>query len=274
MKNISLHLFGPFFSVLFLSLFISCGGDDENELQTYITANNISAQETASGLFYTITSPGSSTKLNDSDFIVFHFRQSDLKRVELANSFGSEFPVAFSISEFIPGLKEGLQLIGDDGRITLYVPPSLSGGAITEGALVYDIEILDVYDSVVEYNDKVISDHLVAKGIAATRTPEGVYYFITTAGSDSMPTPTSSVTVNYRGYLLNDQTFDASSDGIPVDFSLNGLIPGWQIGLPYFGTGARGLLFIPSYLAYGSNGSGSIPPNYPIAFDIELLAHQ
>jgi FKBP-type peptidyl-prolyl cis-trans isomerase FkpA len=49
------------------------------------------------------------------------------------------------------------------------------------------------------------------------------------------------------------------------------VIRGWQLGIPEFKTGGFGKLIIPSSLAYGPSGSGSIPPNAVLVFDVELI---
>ena len=64
--------------------------------------------------------------------------------------------------------------------------------------------------------------------------------------------------------------FDQTTSG-PATFPLSRVIAGWQEGIPLFKKGGKGLLLIPSTIAYGSRGAGSIPPNAPIAFEVELV---
>jgi FKBP-type peptidyl-prolyl cis-trans isomerase len=82
------------------------------------------------------------------------------------------------------------------------------------------------------------------------------------------------VRVNYEGTLLDGTVFDSSyARGEPVEFPLNGVIPGWTEGLQLMAEGSTYRLFIPSDLAYGSQGAGgSIPPNSALIFKVELLA--
>ncbi len=120
--------------------------------------------------------------------------------------------------------------------------------------------------------DKLITDYLTSKGLTAEKTPEGVYVIVETqgTGSTTFPTPSNTVTARYKGYLLDGTVFDQNlTTGITSP--LYGLVKGWQIGFAKFKKGGKGKLFIPSAYAYGSSGSGSIPGNTPIAFDIELL---
>jgi FKBP-type peptidyl-prolyl cis-trans isomerase len=49
------------------------------------------------------------------------------------------------------------------------------------------------------------------------------------------------------------------------------VIAGWDQGIPGMRVGGTRTLLVPSSLAYGSRGQGSIPPNAALVFDIELL---
>ncbi|HLT63453.1 MAG TPA: FKBP-type peptidyl-prolyl cis-trans isomerase, partial [Pseudohongiella sp.] len=59
--------------------------------------------------------------------------------------------------------------------------------------------------------------------------------------------------------------------GEPVQFALNQVIPGWTEGLQLMKPGDKWRLFIPYELAYGSTGSGPIPPFSVLVFDVELI---
>ena len=86
--------------------------------------------------------------------------------------------------------------------------------------------------------------------------------------------PSASVTVNYIGVLFHGgKEFDSSwKRGETSTFSLSGVIPGWTKGIPGMRIGGRRELIIPAALAYGAKGQGSIPPNAPLVFVIDLLA--
>jgi FKBP-type peptidyl-prolyl cis-trans isomerase FkpA len=96
--------------------------------------------------------------------------------------------------------------------------------------------------------------------------PSGVLYQIITAGNNNKPKLTSTITVTYTGKLMNDKTFDSGT----ITYPLNNLIPGWQIALPFIGEGGQIKILIPSSLGYGSSGSGEIPGNSPLYFDVSL----
>ena len=103
---------------------------------------------------------------------------------------------------------------------------------------------------------------------------DGLQYEVMKAGPDtaSKPTLTSKVKCHYRGTLVNGKVFDSSIDrGEPITFPLDGVIKGWQEAIQLMTVGSKWKLFIPSDLAYGDQGSGPIPGNSVLIFEVELL---
>lgn len=102
----------------------------------------------------------------------------------------------------------------------------------------------------------------------------GLQYKIMADGSGKMPKPTDTVTVNYKGTLINGTEFDSSyKRGTPATLQLSKVIRGWSEALPLMKEGAKWQLFIPAGLAYGERGAaGSIPPNSTLIFDVELIS--
>ncbi len=116
-----------------------------------------------------------------------------------------------------------------------------------------------------------IKDYLSANNLTAESTPSGLHYIITVPGTGGHPNSSSTVTVNYLGKLLkNEKVFD-QTNGTPVSFALQNLIEGWKEGIPLLQKGGKGTFFIPSALGYGPYGSGGIPANAPLIFEIELV---
>jgi FKBP-type peptidyl-prolyl cis-trans isomerase len=84
-----------------------------------------------------------------------------------------------------------------------------------------------------------------------------------------------TVTVHYLGTLTNGTKFDSSYDrGTPYSFRLGtgAVIPGFDQGVTGMKVGGKRRLTIPPSLAYGSTGSGQIPPNATIVFEVELVS--
>ena len=103
-------------------------------------------------------------------------------------------------------------------------------------------------------------------------TDSGIQYEVLTAAEGDKPAATDTVKVHYKGTFLNGETFDSSYDrGEPIEFPLNGVIPGWTEGVQLMSVGSKFKFTIPSDLAYGPNGSRSIPGNSVLEFEVELL---
>lgn len=105
-------------------------------------------------------------------------------------------------------------------------------------------------------------------------TETGLQYEVLTEGTGDMPKLSDTVTVNYRGTLLDGTEFDSSyKRGTPATFPVTGVIKGWTEALQKMKVGSKWRLFIPSELAYGENGAGAnIGPNAALTFEVELLS--
>ena len=111
-----------------------------------------------------------------------------------------------------------------------------------------------------------------AKKDGVTVTASVLQYRVITEGAGDAPKATDTVKVHYEGRLISGDVFDSSiARGEPVSFPLNGVIPGWSEGVQLMKVGSKFEFTIPSALAYGPSGTGPIPPNSVLVFDVELL---
>lgn len=105
----------------------------------------------------------------------------------------------------------------------------------------------------------------------------GLQYKVITEGSGDIPKREDTVTVKYRGTLIDGTEFD-SSEKAPngtATFRVNGVIRGWTEALTQMKVGSKWQLVIPPDLAYGERGSGpNIGPESTLIFDVELLSVQ
>lgn len=119
--------------------------------------------------------------------------------------------------------------------------------------------------------DKFLAENKNKPGVKTTAS--GLQYKVEKEGKGNSPKPSDTVTVNYRGTLIDGTEFDSSyKRGEPATFPVSGVIKGWTEALQLMKPGAKYQLFIPSSLAYGERGAGrDIGPNSALIFDVELL---
>lgn len=103
-------------------------------------------------------------------------------------------------------------------------------------------------------------------------TASGLMYRVIADADGEKPVATDTVLVHYEGRLADGTIFDSSYQrGQPAAFPLAGVIPGFSEGIQLMPKGSKYRFLIPPQLAYGVDGSGPIPPNATLDFDIELL---
>lgn len=118
--------------------------------------------------------------------------------------------------------------------------------------------------------DRFLAENRSAKGVFTT--PSGLQYMVLRQGAGPRPKPSDRVRVNYRGTLLDGTVFDSSEQhGGAAEFGLDQVIAGWTEGVSMMPVGAKYRFWIPSELAYGTQGNPAIEPNSTLVFDVELL---
>ena len=112
-----------------------------------------------------------------------------------------------------------------------------------------------------------------AQGPEITTTPSGLQYKILREGSGSSPQASDSVTVHYKGSLIDGTEFDSSyTRGTPASFALNKVIPGWREAILLMQEGAHYKLYLPQEIGYGERGNDAKVPGYAtLIFEVELL---
>jgi FKBP-type peptidyl-prolyl cis-trans isomerase FkpA len=131
-------------------------------------------------------------------------------------------------------------------------------------------------DSGISFEEQLAADEIKVKefiaknNIPAIRHESGLYYQIIDPGAGTIVyTGNTVITANYALRLLNGNTVPQPAG--PIQFSLGGVIPGWQIGIPLIQKGGKVRLIVPSGYAYGSEAKSGIPTNSVLDFDIELV---
>jgi FKBP-type peptidyl-prolyl cis-trans isomerase len=95
-------------------------------------------------------------------------------------------------------------------------------------------------------------------------------YQIISEGSGTKPRATSTISATYKGTFLNGTVFDERNT--PIEFPLNGVIQGWQIGLQKIAVGGEMKMIIPSALGYGPSDYNGIPGGSPLYFEVKLVS--
>ena len=121
-------------------------------------------------------------------------------------------------------------------------------------------------------SEKFLAENKTKEGVKTTAS--GLQYKVLKEGEGPSPKLGDTVTVNYRGTLVDGTQFDSSYDrGEPATFPLTGVIPGWTEALQLMKKGSKWMLYIPPDLAYGERGAGNrIPPNSTLIFEVELIS--
>ena len=176
--------------------------------------------------------------------------------------------------------KQGQELNPD--ALLAGVKDALSGKtpALNENELK---ETMEAWSKQMEDKQKVVGEKNAAdatKFLAENKKKDGVkttvsglQYKVMKEGAGAQPKETDTVTVNYRGTLINGTEFDSSyKRGQPATFPVNGVIKGWTEALQLMKTGSKYQLFIPADLAYGARAVGpDITPNSALIFEVELI---
>jgi FKBP-type peptidyl-prolyl cis-trans isomerase len=121
--------------------------------------------------------------------------------------------------------------------------------------------------------DSVDQQAAIAALPAKQDAGDGIYYTTLTEGKGKQVKKGSKVNVLYRGMLLNGQVFDENQkEGIEVSVGLGQVIPGWETMLLQMKEGQKVKAIIPWQQAYGTRGSGPIPPFSTLVFEMEVAS--
>jgi FKBP-type peptidyl-prolyl cis-trans isomerase len=286
--------------------------EEPAKLQAYVKKNNVTVAPTASGLYIITQNAGSGRAIAKTDFVTINLTVSSIEGEKIFSTADRNQPITFEFGQPFDtkGFDEAIASMKKGSKATVVVPSAMGFGdrgkkdmngkdIITPfSPVVYDIEVVDLKTKaenekakkLEEANAKKAADEAQSKEssliqqyvkdnkIAVAPTASGLYYVEKTKGTGPKATAGKKVKVHYRGKLFNGKVFDSSLDrkpSVPYEFTLGRgeVIPGWDEGIAMMNVGAKGILIIPSKLAYGANGSGGdITPFSPLVFDVELVS--
>lgn len=218
-----------------------------------------------SGLKYRDIIVGTGVAPDHDDLVVVHYAGwlTNGKYIESSDG-GDPIEVYLGLNHVIRGWEEGIKGMRQGGRRRLEIPPDMAYGAggnpqmgiPANATLVYEIELVEV------------------KKLNWVTTASGLKYVDLKEGYGPSPETGQRCSVHYTGWLLDGTMFDSSyNTGSPFEFAIGTgqVIKGWDEGVATMVIGTKRRLIIPPDLGYGASGSGKIPPNATLLFDVELL---
>ncbi|TVR72126.1 MAG: hypothetical protein EA408_07340 [Marinilabiliales bacterium] len=289
--------------ILFTGLLaISCSREDSRieeervKLEQYLQEQGYTGIEpTSSGLYHVVIEDGTGEIPSRSDFVNIEFvaklvdgtvfETSDEDVASQHNILRADKlygPAKFNLEQLgIQGLREGIMLMKEGGSSRLIIPSNLAFGSADLGiippysTLIYDVDLLDVIADPAEHEKNLLEQFIEDNDIDVSPTQSGLYYIEKEPGEGNLPGDNKSVTINFKGYLLDGRLFDKSSAANPVvlNTSATDIIPGFIEGIRLMRKGGKARFIIPWNIGYGAGGSldGIIPPYSTLIFDVELI---
>jgi FKBP-type peptidyl-prolyl cis-trans isomerase FkpA len=262
--------------------------------------NQYRTQVTENGLKYQIFDhDDKARKAKLGDIMTFHFVLKNGSDSTLRDTYkeGTPQKMVLQAPQYKGSFEEGLALLatGDSAKITisadtLYakimqpMPPMIKKGSELSFT-VKVVSILTTEEFQKEQSEagtkqkaieaKLIEDYLAKNNLKAKaiKTASGLYYIPEVEGTGANPAPGDNIKAHYTGKLLDGKEFDSSKGKDPLQLTIGAgmVIPGWEEGLTLMKKGSKGVLIIPSGMAYGPETNGPIPGNSVLKFDMELL---
>jgi len=196
-----------------------------------------------------------------------------LKDLKDRASYSFGLNVGFNLKRQNMDVNPDAFVAGFKDAITPGKQPQLTEQQIRETMMAFQKDMEQKQGEQAEKNaaagQKFLSDNKTKEGIKSTAS--GLQYKVMKEGNGAQPKATDTVTVNYRGTLLDGTEFDSSyKRNQPATFPLGGVIKGWTEALQLMKVGSKYQLFLPADLGYGKDGRPGIPPNSVLIFEVEL----
>lgn len=183
-----------------------------------------------------------------------------------------------------PFMKKGQYLYSNIRILNIYKTKEEAEKARQAGLVLQEAAVKVKNAAQLTKDDKVLQDYFAKNNIKAVKTPKGSYVEIVQPGTGPMLDTSVIAKINYTGKTLEGKMFDSNTDpakghvtplivNLTNDTKLGqGVITGLTDGLLMFNKGAKGKIYIPSALAYGTGGAGAdIGPNANLIFEVEIL---
>jgi len=302
--------------VLAATLISACTSENEGEeameqeqrfFNIYLAAHYPDAEPQASGLYYLEHTAGTGEKPGAEDWVlVNHVSYTipnntvyetyienvarDVRQYDASAMYG---PYKMYNGTNVPGLNEGLSMMREGGKATILFTSDLGYGSSSTGkvgaysSLKYEVELLEVIGGmdeieayelgkIVAYLDTVVQYDTIYDAY----TEKVINYIIDVATDGPLVGMDSTLSVTYKGYLLDGRVFDEKTAEDPFVFKPSGVEWGarWDYVLPRLHEGEKVRMIFPYQLGYGEAGQSTnggkvkIPPFETLIFDLEILS--
>ena len=275
---------------------------EQDELKQYIAANKITQSPTADGLYYIEKTAGKGISPVSTDFALINYsiflidgtlvETSDHTLAGKNNITPTTYlagPEKVYVNYLYKGFIEGLCMMKDSGGTANLIVPSklaldyLSTSSIPSySTLLITVELVKVIKDPVADDRASINKWLDTLSLKRGDTTfvQGIYVKIDSLGSGDSVTTGNSVTVQYKGRLLDGRYFSNPAKTFDPSFSFtiktNSVIPGFEKIVVNLKKGSLVRAIIPYYLAYGagglagSNGQILIPLYSSLYYEIRI----
>jgi FKBP-type peptidyl-prolyl cis-trans isomerase len=266
--------------------------ENDAAIQAYLAKNNITAQKSASNIYYVINKTNASGRSPVlGDLLTYHFLTSRLDGFKIDST---------SVKDNLPGytpygtVNSLFGLLGsylkEGETATFYLPYNYGyGDADYPNVPAYSPIIMNMSVLKIKNEDEQINSYIEENKLVTQKTTSGLRYaYVNKIPAGDSLKAGQLVTLKYTGkFLYYSGLVDAAGKSTKIfdsgTFSLTigagSTVAGFEEGVRKFKVGEKGVILFPSSLGYGDAGSKnsntgqySILPKSPLLFEIEIVS--
>ena len=261
--------------------------DNQKEIEGYMSRSNLKLQKSPEGMYYSINSANSTGKQGfNTDLVKFYYKMTLLDGTKIdstAKSLGQLKGLVWGSTNTILNLPISFLKEGESGLFILPSALAFGGNSYTDipafSVIKLEIDVVSIRTEAEQLKDfqtlyKITNPEILPSGLIFKRLVENPKGAAIAGGQ--------SVKVNYTGRLsygnlkydaagkvIYDTAFDSGT--FTYVAGTGGVIAGFDEGIMKMRVGEKAILILPSKIGYGANGSGTIPPNSPLLFEVEVV---
>lgn len=181
-------------------------------------------------------------------------------------AFGNDTTKTISLKNLLAGF-----ITGATGKKGLFTPDAAGQIAQSKMEAIKTATMLKEFGPNKAAGEKFLADNAKKEGVQTLKS--GLQYKVIKVGKGSIPTDTTTVTVNYEGRTIDGKVFETTyGEGkSPVTIQPRQFIPGWTEALTRMPEGSVWEVYIPQSLGYKERQAGDIKPFSTLIFKIELV---